>query len=292
MSKMLADSTLVPKDFIGKPGNVFIAMQWGSELGLKPMQAIQNIAPINGRPTLWGDAQLALVLASPVCKDVVETYEGQGDARKAVCVAQRHGRADKRSEFSVSDAKSAGLLNKQGPWTQYRDRMLKLRARAFALRDQFADVLKGMPMAEEVMDYAETSEKAAPLRVAASVQPDPSKVLIESAEAAAEGGVAAYQEFWRAASKEDRQALKNEHDRLKDRAQAVDAVVHTQGRREQADAVPARLVEDCLNAAFDNDSLDELHQAADMIRSVEGADHQSVLSQQYADLKEKLEARQ
>lgn len=148
----LSESTLVPKDFIGKPGNCLIAIQWGMELGLKPLQCMQNIAVINGRPSLWGDAVLALVLSSPACKDVIERYEGTGDSYTAVCIAQRHGRADKEARFSVADAKTGGLLGKQGPWQQYRDRMLKMRARAFALRDQFADVLKGMSVAEEAMD--------------------------------------------------------------------------------------------------------------------------------------------
>jgi hypothetical protein len=52
----------------------------------------------------------------------------------------------------MDDAKAAGLQGKQGPWTQYPKRMRQMRARAFALRDVFPDVLRGLPVAEEVMD--------------------------------------------------------------------------------------------------------------------------------------------
>ena len=45
------------------------------------------------------------------------------------------------------------VAGKQGPWTQYPKRMRQMRARAFALRDVFADILKGMPIAEELQDY-------------------------------------------------------------------------------------------------------------------------------------------
>ncbi len=45
--------------------------------------------------------------------------------------------------------KRAGLSGKQGPWTQYPKRMMKLRARSYALRDVFPDVLKGMAIAQE-----------------------------------------------------------------------------------------------------------------------------------------------
>src|SRR5690606_6210149 len=58
-----------------------------------------------------------------------------------------------KATFSVADAKKAGLWGKQGPWQQYPKRMLSMRARAFALRDGFADVLRGLGIAEEVQDH-------------------------------------------------------------------------------------------------------------------------------------------
>jgi hypothetical protein len=150
-SNYLADSDMVPKDFKGKPGNCLIAMQWGAEIGLKPLQALQGIAVINGRPSLWGDALLAIVRASPLCEYVQEGWEQDGTA---YCKAKRRGEPEQVRTFSDFDAKLAGLLGKQGPWTTGPKRMKQLRARAFALRDVFTDVLKGMPMAEELQDYS------------------------------------------------------------------------------------------------------------------------------------------
>lgn len=144
----MADSDMVPKDFKGKPGNCLIAMQWGAEVGLKPMQALQNIAVINGRPALWGDSVIALVRSSPLCEYVSESDDG----KTATCKVKRRGEPEQERTFSMEDAKLAGLLGKQGPWTQYPKRMRQMRARAFALRDVFPDVLKGLPVAEEVMD--------------------------------------------------------------------------------------------------------------------------------------------
>ncbi len=152
----LAESDFVPKDFKGKPGNCFIAIQWGSELGLKPLQAMQNLAIINGRPALWGDAVIALVRSSPLCEYISEADDGS----TAVCRVKRRGESEDVRTFSMDDAKLAGLLGKQGPWTQYPKRMRQMRARAFALRDVFPDVLRGMPIAEEVMDIP--SNDAAP----------------------------------------------------------------------------------------------------------------------------------
>lgn len=147
-STYLADSDLVPKDFKGKPGNCLIAMQWGSELGLKPLQAMQNLAIINGRPSLWGDAVIALVRGSPLCESIIETDDGN----TATCKVKRRGEAEQMRTFSMEDAAAAGLKGKQGPWAQYPKRMRQMRARAFALRDVFPDVLRGLPVAEELMD--------------------------------------------------------------------------------------------------------------------------------------------
>lgn len=147
-SKYLANSDMVPKDFKGKPENCLIAMQWGYELGMQPLQAIQNIAVINGRPAMWGDAVIALVRSSPLCEYVQESDDGN----TATCRVKRRGEPEQVRTFSADDARAAGLSGKQGPWTQYPKRMRQLRARAFALRDVFPDVLRGMPVAEEVID--------------------------------------------------------------------------------------------------------------------------------------------
>jgi hypothetical protein len=153
-SKMVAASDFAPKDFKGKPESCLLAIQHGSEVGLSPMQSLQSIAVINGRPTIWGDAALALVQSSPVCEYVREYTEGEGDALVAVCEAKRKGYpAPTVVRFSMADAKRAGLAGKSGPWTQYPARMLTLRARGFALRNAFADALRGLITAEEAQDY-------------------------------------------------------------------------------------------------------------------------------------------
>jgi len=158
IAQILSDSDMVPKDFKGKPGNCLIAMQWGSDIGIPGIQALQNIAVINGRPSIWGDAAKALVIGRADCEDIQEFFEGEGDKLTAVCVAKRKGKSPITSKFSLADAKLAGLLGKAGPWTQYRNRMLQMRARGFALRDAFPDALKGLTIAEEAQDMPTEKE--------------------------------------------------------------------------------------------------------------------------------------
>lgn len=150
LAKAVCMSGLAPRG-LDKPESAMVAIMHGMEIGLTPMMALQKIAVINGRPTLWGDGALGLVRGSGLCKYVKEWTEGTGDARTAHCETQRNGEPEpQRRSFSIGDAKKAGLWGKQGPWQQFPERMLQMRARAFTLRDTYADVLGGMYLAEEL----------------------------------------------------------------------------------------------------------------------------------------------
>lgn len=167
---ILSKSNMVPKEFVGNPGNILVAIQWGMELGLQPMQAMQNIAVINGRPSLWGDAVIGIVKASPACEYVVEEVTDT----TATCRVKRRGEPEQSRTFTMEDATKAGLKGKQGPWTQYPKRMMQMRARSWALRDVFPDVLRGMPVAEEVMDYSPVEREINPAPAAPRVtEPQP-----------------------------------------------------------------------------------------------------------------------
>jgi len=181
LSKLITASGLLPSSYLNAPDPVaacFVALQLGAEVGLSPMASVQNIAIINGRPGLFGPAMLAVVEASGKLVQIEEFIEGEGDARKAVCIVQRVGRKARRAEFSVGDAKRAGLWDKRGkngtagPWQQYPERMLQARARSFLLRDVFPDVLSGLPQSvEELQDIpAEPSRDIAPPKVEAPVE--------------------------------------------------------------------------------------------------------------------------
>lgn len=153
-SEMIARTDMVPKDYKGKPANILVAIQMGQEVGLAPMQALQNIAVINGRPSLWGDAMLALIMSHPQFISIDETLDES--TMTATCVIKRLTITNEESvftsTFSKADADKAKLTGKQGPWTQYPKRMLQLRARGFCSRDSFADALKGLHSAEESRD--------------------------------------------------------------------------------------------------------------------------------------------
>lgn len=131
-----------------------ICIAFGLPMGMDVLAAIQNIAVINGMPCIWGDALVGLVMASGLLEDIRTEYLPSVKECTGVKVtAKRKGvREPFVGMFSKHQAEVAGLWGKQGPWTQYPVRMMLNRARTFALRDGFPDVLKGMRVAEEVED--------------------------------------------------------------------------------------------------------------------------------------------
>ena len=155
-AELIAKSDLAPKDFRHKPGNVLIAVQMGQDLGLGPMASIQNIAVINGRPSLWGDAMLA------VCQSYIfikETFDE--NTMTATCQVKRrtNGSEWHTVTFSQQDATVAKLWGKAGPWQNSPKRMLQMRARGFCLRDTCADILRGINSAEEQNDIIRIKEQ-------------------------------------------------------------------------------------------------------------------------------------
>jgi hypothetical protein len=151
---MMSKSEIVPNSYRGKPADIFIAMEMGYQLGFPIAQSLQDIAVINGRPCLWGDGLLALVLSHKECEGINEEplTDDKGNVIGYRCTVSRKGYKPREQVFTLQDAQAAGLLKKAGPWTQYPKRMLQMRARAFALRDVFGDALRGFKIAEEQQD--------------------------------------------------------------------------------------------------------------------------------------------
>lgn len=156
LATAIAKSGLAPST-MRTAEQITIAIMHGAEIGLPPMQAVQRIAVVNGRPTIWGDAVPALLLSRGFKLD--ERVAGEGDDRAAVCLVIRPDGSMIERRFSVADAKGAGLWGKVGPWKSYPDRMLQMRARGFAARDGAADVLAGLYIAEEVQDIDVTPKR-------------------------------------------------------------------------------------------------------------------------------------
>lgn len=143
LATAIAKSGLAPQQ-LKTPEAITVAILTGLELGLPPMFALNKVAVINGRPTLWGDAIPGILWSRGF------RLREWKDGETAYCEVTRPGGDIITRSFSVADATKAGLWGKAGPWKQFPDRMLAMRARSFAARDGAADVLGGLYVAEEI----------------------------------------------------------------------------------------------------------------------------------------------
>lgn len=161
MATAFVRAGMVPKHFENNIERATVAILAGLEVGLTPMSALQSIAVINNMPTIYGDGMLGLIRASGYLEDIEEgvEYNKQGQPVSATCRVKRKGENTWGVHmFTIEDAMKGGLLAKPGPWKQYPQRMLQMRARAWALRDKFADVLKGLKSAEEMQDMVDVTD--------------------------------------------------------------------------------------------------------------------------------------
>lgn len=282
---MMSKSSIVPKDYQNNPGNILVAIQWGMEIGLQPLQSMQSIAVINGRPSIWGDAMLALVRSS----GLLEAINEEVTDTKAVCTIKRRGEQEVVREFSMQDAKQAGLSGKQGPWAQYPKRMLQMRARAFAMRDVFPDVLRGVHVAEEAQDMSErdmgaadvvgevpTASRTSALKAKLLSKQEPAalgSVLAQIAESTGKEGLAKAKEMAGKLNEEDRATAAEAYKaRVAELKRAAAQVNKETG--EVAAPMTYAQVAAMIEASKDQDALDI---ALDMIRLVYDADQRDEL---------------
>lgn len=145
------ESSFCPNAYKKKPAEAYIACTYGATLGLSPFVSLRKIAVINGQVTIMGEALKGLVL--PFCKSFEESINEETGV--ATCRIVRKGNsAPIVAKFSWEDAQRAGLTNKE-VWKQYPYRMLMNRARGYAIRDAFPDILNGVISREEAQDYPE-----------------------------------------------------------------------------------------------------------------------------------------
>lgn len=146
------------KNTTARPETVAAIIEVGRDVGLPATQALAWIMLVNGKPSIWGDAGMALIrasgkLAEGYPKERYDGTPGEDDYTAVFSIKRNDGSPERVSTFSIEDAKRARLWDKEGPWKDYPYRQLMWRAKGFGCRDEFQDVLCGLVFTEEALDY-------------------------------------------------------------------------------------------------------------------------------------------
>lgn len=157
-----AMAQLLPSHLRGKPADLAITVMYGRELGLTPVQAIQDIFVIEGKPGVSAGLAIAKVKSSPVCDYFIQV---ESTDQKATYETHRKGEPQPvRLTFTLEDAKRAELADKKN-WKRFPAAMLRNRAAMQLARDVYPDVVRNIYDRDEVEDF----RPAAPTYVAPPV---------------------------------------------------------------------------------------------------------------------------
>jgi hypothetical protein len=153
----LAKSSVIPRSLQGKPVDIATVILKGLELNLTPMQALAEIALIQGKPVMSAACIAGLCARSPVC-EYIRLVES--DNEKALYRAKRAGVPEVTLAYTVDDARVAGLLTKDN-WKKHRKAMLRARAKAAICREVFPELAMGIYDPDEAQEFARTPEEIA-----------------------------------------------------------------------------------------------------------------------------------
>lgn len=153
-AKYLAEGRALPAG-IDNAAKLAMVLHAGKDLGMSTTQALSGITLVNGKPVVWGAVAASLMTANGYKLEWLEAT-----ATKARLKVSKEGRGEHVEEFTIEDAKKAGLTSKAGPWQLYPKDMLRWKALARARNFFCPEVGAGMPVKEDYDDVKENVPSA------------------------------------------------------------------------------------------------------------------------------------
>lgn len=123
----------------------------GHELGLSLSASFEFISVIQGKPVLSPRGALALVLQSELLENlkIEDLTDATGTPTSCKVTMRRRGGFEYTTQFSMADAKRAGLVKSGSAWETFPANMLRWRAVGYCIDVAFPDVIGGMKRADE-----------------------------------------------------------------------------------------------------------------------------------------------
>lgn len=194
--------------------------------GLHPAKAVQEYNVIQGRPALKADAMLARFQRAGG-KVSWTTYTDE-------CVAGTFSHPSGGSveiRWTMEQARKIGLAGKDN-WKNYARAMLRSRCISEGVRTVYPGIATGMYTVEEVQDMAAPQVQQGQARIEATVvrtEIDQGELAALADDLRSSMNLEALQEKWKALTKEQRQALAETKEQVKEALVAADIAAMEEG---------------------------------------------------------------
>lgn len=159
-AKLLANSTLVPKEYQGNLPNCVIALNMANRIGADPLLVMQNLYLVHGRPG-WS-SQFLIATFNQCGRFSAMRFEFAGEEGKdnwgcrAWATEKSTGERIYGSWITISMAKAEGWHGKQGSkWKTMPQQMLQYRAASFLVRAFSPELSMGLQTQDELTDIGE-----------------------------------------------------------------------------------------------------------------------------------------
>ena len=157
LSSKLAEATIIPETFQGKPANVLIALNMAQRMGADPMMVMQNMYIVYGNPAWSSKFMIACFNTCGRFSSIKYEYFGQPGTMSYGCRAYatelRSGEKVVGADVTIELAKKEGWLDKKGSkWQTMPQLMLQYRAATFLIRTVAPEISMGLKTTDELAD--------------------------------------------------------------------------------------------------------------------------------------------
>jgi len=158
VAKMLASSSIIPKDYQGRVDNCLVALEMANRQGYSPLMVMQNLHVIQGKPSWSSTFIIAAINSSGKFSENLDfkmsgTNATSDDYGCEAFAKDKSGIVKWGPKITWRMVKDEGWLAKAGSkWKTMPELMFRYRAAAFFGRLHTPEIMMGLQTREEVID--------------------------------------------------------------------------------------------------------------------------------------------
>ena len=157
----LAKSTMIPMQYQNNYANCLVALEYANRTGQSPLQVMQSLNVIQGRPSWDSKALIGMINTSgKYDEDLHFTYgkDEKGEIISCFAWTRKNGDVVEGIPYTMEKAKKEGLLGKNNSfWNKDHVLMLTYRAVSRFASINCPEITLGLYTTEEVRDFTNVS---------------------------------------------------------------------------------------------------------------------------------------